>query len=65
MHYYFISLEFLQRENLNKKSPNFSIRILFSHKLCYNFYGENMDIKDILNKIEGLNNKVNTIWRLL
>lgn len=65
MHYYFILLEFLRKENIDKKSPNFVIRILFFDKLCYNFYGENMDNKDVLNKIDILSDKVNTIWRLL
>lgn len=39
--------------------------IYFFSLICYNFYGDNMDIKDLRDTILLLQDKVNIIWRLL
>lgn len=39
--------------------------IYFFLRICYNLYGDNMDIKNIRETILLLQEKLNDIWRLL
>ena len=39
--------------------------IYFFVDLCYNFYGDNMDSKNIESTIDKLLEQVEVIWRLL
>lgn len=39
--------------------------ISFFALLCYNFYGDNMEVKNIKDELLILKNKINDIWRLL
>lgn len=39
--------------------------ISFFYFLCYNYYGDNMDTKELKSEILLLEEKLNNIWRLL
>ena len=39
--------------------------ISFFNILCYNYYGDNMDTKELKSEILLLEEKLNNIWRLL
>lgn len=39
--------------------------IYFFCEVCYNFYGDNMDIKNMKDTVLLLKDKIDDIWRLL
>ena len=54
------------REHYNTDGIRISTTaISFFYFLCYNYYGDNMDTKELKSEILLLEEKLNNIWRLL